>query len=305
MKILEKAKKSAAFRSGGVYKFLLNGFRVFQPFNKPELPLVLLTMCGEKHLPLLQQCLYSLCISWNELPKLCLVSDGTISLEKLAKSVTWYPCQKKVLHWRDCVTYHRELKREHLAQFAENNVIGRKLAAIVYAGEQNLTLWCDTDILWFQQLPEATSAFNSSEDLILKVSKDFQPAYDNRLIDFDLQHLKNPPFVNTGLVLIRGSLMKVCKISDLLELASKKSNHFTEQTILAEAVCQTSSSYWSIEQIVCFVDDNLSLAPTYIERNWIARHYVGPVRHLFWRDALALRLKVKARRSTSCTKGVS
>ncbi len=67
---------------------------------------------------------------------------------------------------------------------------------------------------------------------------------------------------------------------------------FTEQTIMAEAVFQVGCIAWNIEMVRMFNDDEFTIKPTYLGKKWIARHYVFPIRHLFWRDALAARLRV-------------
>ena len=66
----------------------------------------------------------------------------------------------------------------------------------------------------------------------------------------------------------------------------------TEQTILAEAVFQVGRIAWSLEVVRLFDGDKFTIKPTYVGKQWIARHYVGYIRHLFWRDALAVRLRV-------------
>ncbi|MEL6457014.1 MAG: hypothetical protein AAFQ91_02015 [Cyanobacteria bacterium J06621_15] len=261
--------------------------------SKPELQLLFLTLCGASHLSLLQQCLYSLYISWEFLPRIQIVSDGTLSLSKLNEALSWWPGSISFTTWEDSILYHQRLGRKYLVEFAEHNVIGRKLAVILQFGEQECTLWCDTDILWFQQIPEITQEFLMSSNQIFKVSEDFQAAYDFKLINRGLSYLCEPPFINTGLVLIHAELYQNYKLEKLLKYAIDSSNHFTEQTILAEVAYRTGFNYWTKTEIECSVDDQLSLSPTYIGKNSIARHYIGPIRHLFWRDALALRLNIR------------
>jgi hypothetical protein len=292
--MLSRLKNSLAFRSGNFYKPLLSILPPPAVTSKTELPVTFLTLCGAKHLGQLQECLYSLYHAWSSLPKLQVVSDGSIGVSGFEKALSWWPGEKTIYLPADYIQYHLNLGREYLAKFAENNIMGLKLAAVLKAAEKEPTIYCDTDILWFRDLPSSISKETSSSKVTLKMSEDFQAAYDGDLVtNQSLNHLYNPTFFCAGLVFLNGQLLEVLDLENLFVAAAKKSNHFTEQTIFAEANYRLNRDFWSREKIACFVEDQFSLAPTFIEQNWIARHYVGPVRHLFWRDALALRLGLR------------
>lgn len=300
--MLSRVKKSLAFRSGPICKNILDALPLPAAVAKPKLPLTFLTLCGVNHISFLQQSLYSLYKAWSFLPKLQVVSDGTIGVSELDKALRWWPGEKTIHLPEYFIQHHRNLGREYLAKFASNNVMGLKLAAVIKAGEEAPTLYCDTDILWFRNLPNLIGEETSNSNVTLKMSEDFQPAYDHELAKSNLKHLYTPPFFCAGLAFINGNLLEQINIEDLLIAASIKSNHFTEQTILAEANYRLGGAFWSREKIACFVDDQFSLAPSYLQKKclqekWIARHYVGPVRHIYWRDALALRLGLRQKHS--------
>lgn len=291
--LTSKIKNSLAFRSGYFYKYLLSLLPFPSFLEKPELPLNFLTLCGVRQLLMLQQCLFSLYHAWPSLPSLQIVSDGTLSISRLTKALDWWPGEKSFKLPQDCVHYHRHLGRESLAQFAESNVMGLKLAAVLEAAEKSSTLYCDTDVLWFRPLSELPLGGEESSYVVLKMSEDFQQSYDTDLLEKGLTNLSKPPFLCAGLLFVYGELLQNCDLEYLLDCAAKKSNHFTEQTIFAEAAHQLGLKFWSKEEVACFIDDQFSLAPTYLGKEWIARHYVGSVRHLIWRDALALRLGLR------------
>ncbi len=285
-------KQTLAIRSGSVSKLIINKLPIPHVPAKPELNLTFLTMCGTKYLGLLQECLLSLYNSWSSIPKLQIVSDGTLTQSILDQALAWWPGTKSLSTSEQSISYHRQLGRESLAQFAENNILGKKLACIIEFSEQGETLWCDTDILWFKELENFPAVAENSLP-ILKATMDYKQSYDeNLIIQGNLGHLNISPFINSGLMYIKGDILPHCNLNHLIELASKQSNWVSEQTIFAEATYQLGKNLWTTEEIICFDDDKWSLFPQYAGKPWMARHYAGPTRHLFWRDALALRLKL-------------
>lgn len=286
-------KTLIAIRSRTAYRLLVGLLPISRVSSKPESELTFLTMCGEQYLELLQQCLFSLYSSWSSLPKLRIVSDGTITISKLKRALNWWPGQKSFSSWEESIVYHQQRGREFLVQFALSNIMGKKLAVILESGEIRPTLWCDSDILWFKELLSLPTFSQNNASPILKIAEDYQPSYERRLLDYGLTHLNKQPYMNAGLMYISGNLIESCNLQPLLKLAAEKPSNNSEQTIFAAAAYQLGSHLWYREEIGCSEEDRLSLIPNYAGRQWVARHYVGPVRHLFWRDALALRLGLK------------
>ncbi|MEI6429393.1 MAG: hypothetical protein WCO45_13580 [Pseudanabaena sp. ELA607] len=286
-----------AFRSALLYKNILSLIPIkSSSIVKDSLPLSLVYLCGQKQKVMLKESLFSLYRSWDKLPQLEIVSDGSLDKEEVMKMLSWWKGDKIFSTPEDCFEYHENLGRKSLVQFAKTNVMGLKMAAVLKSAEQSPTLYCDTDILWFRDLVNINFDLkiilsNKSELPFLKMSEDFQPAYDQNLTHLPrFSHLPREKHLCAGLILASGNIFNFCNLDDAIQVAIDKSNHFTEQTIFAEACLQLNGISYSRNEISCFVDDQFSLIPTFFGKSWIARHYVGPVRHLFWRDALALRL---------------
>lgn len=289
-------QKVVSVRSRTAYKTLLKTIPNPQVLQKPELEITFLTMCGGKHLKLLQQCLFSLYSSWSSIPKLHIVSDGTIKIAQLEKALAWWTGTKSFSSWERSVSYHRQKNRKFLVGCTEKSILGRKLAVILESAEAHPTLWCDCDILWFKDFSELGISLSNSRSPALKISLDYQKGYDEHLIqEKKLFHLNQPPFINSGLVFAWGNLLDTCQLKDVLAVAAQSSAFWTEQTIFAEAAHRLRASFWSSEEIACFEDDKFSLVPDYSGKKWFARHYAGPTRHLFFRDAFLLRLGLKQR----------
>lgn len=277
-----------------VYRLILKSLPKPSLTSKPLQNLTLLTMAGYKHFDLLQESLFSLHSTWSFLPKIHVVSDGTITPLKMEKALQWWPGAKSFSSWDESILYHQQRERYALIEFASSNVMGKKLAIILQFGEQGPTLWCDSDILWFKELSILPLLEKSGLLLpVLKIAEDYQPSYDKNLIKNGLEHLYKPPYRNAGLIYLHGDLINSCNLQPLLELAAQKPCDSAEQTIFAEAAYRLGSDIWSRSEIACFADDTSSAIPNYSGKKWTARHYVGPVRHLFWRDAFMLRLGLK------------
>ena len=287
--VSRRLSNSFAFRSGLLYRQALRMLPVPRLPSKPALELPLLTACGRRHLPMLEQALYSMAVSWSRLPAITVVSDGTAPLEEIARRLRWWPNGLEVKPWQAYADYHRERGRSALARYAENDGFGRKLAAILALSESRRMLWCDCDILFYSDFTPYLSLDLPPAPFIV-ATQDWVNGYDSELVAKLRPHLLERPFVNTGLAIFEGNLYDTCGLEPLIEQASVSCNVFTEQTILAEAVYHRGKIVWGLDVIRIFDDDILTLKPTFLSEQWMARHYITPVRHLFWRDALAFRL---------------
>ena len=252
----------------------------------------MLTACGRKHLPMLQQALYSAAVNWSRLPAVTVVSDGTIDEAEIARKLAWWPAELQVRPWQIYADYHRDRGRTALARYAENNGFGRKLAAILALSESQRMFWCDCDILFFSDFTPYLNIEIPPVPFFV-ATEDWCYGYDTNLTDTLQPHLLDTRPVNTGMALFEGNLYDSCCLEPLIERAAVKCNGFTEQTILAEAVLRRGRIAWELDTVRIFSEDLLTLTPTFIGKPWVARHYVNTLRSLFWRDALAFRLGIR------------
>jgi hypothetical protein len=261
--------------------------------KKDRLSVPLMTMCGREHLLMLEQMLFTIATRWRSLPKVVVVSDGSASLREIRHELRWWPAGLEAVEWETFRDFHKGKGRWELVRYAEKDRFGRKLSAILGIAEQGRILWCDCDILFFSDF----SAFMESAPAgpLLETAEDSYYAYDPRLVEGRLQHLFRRPPVNSGLVFCEGSFYERCGLGEVIQEAIDHCMYLTEQTILAEAVFQAGRIAWDLEVVKMFNDDESTLQPTHLGKGWVARHYVGPIRHLFWRDALALRLRIGGR----------
>jgi hypothetical protein len=292
MSLLRRVRDSAAYRSGFVYRGLLRALPAPRAAAKPEIPLTFLTFGGVDHRLMLQQCLASLYRAWPRLPRVRIVSDGSLDLAKAREALAWWPGAWELLGWRDLVPGLLARGHGDLVRFAERNAMGRKMAAIVASAAEGPTLYCDVDILWFR-FPPTLDRLLGAPGPALVMSRDPYCAYDPDLVPGTLPDLAQPPYLCAGFLFAQGDFLAAVRVGELLSYAAARGIGLTEQTILAEADRQLGHDVWPEDEIALLEQDRYSLGPSFVGRPWAARHYVGQVRHLFWRDALALRLGLR------------
>ena len=287
-----RLKQSAAYRSSVIWRALLRALPLPRVAAKPVLPVTFVTFGGAGHRLMLAQCLASVGLTWPRLPRLRVVSDGSLDPGTTARDLAWWPGPWELLSWRDLAPGLRERGHDALVRFAEREPMGRKMAAVAATALEGPTLYSDVDILWYREpAPLAELATRLAPQLVM--SEDYLPAYDPALVPGHLPHLAAPPFYCAGLLFAHGDFLAAAGVADLLAEAAERGFGLTEQTIFAEADRRLGGSCWPRTDIALFEDDRFSLAPSFPGQSWTARHYVGAVRHLFWRDALALRLGVR------------
>lgn len=293
-RLASRIPNSFAYRSGPVYREVLKLLPLPRFRKKEALGIPLLTMCGRKHLFMLEQTLLTIARRWTLIPNVIAVSDGSASLSEIRARLSWWPSDLEVVGWQEQRDFHKDKGRSELVRYAENDDYGRKLSTILAMAERSRVLWCDCDILFFSDF----SAFIDKRPRggpFVETAEDMDYAYDTCLTAGPLKHLYSRPPANTGVVLCEGNLYDACALGRLIKQGLPNSMYFTEQTILAEAVFQIGRIAWNREVISLFDTDKFTIGPTYVGKHWVARHYVAPIRHLFWRDALAVRLRIGER----------
>jgi hypothetical protein len=287
-----RVRNSLAYRSGILYRRLLERLPALASEDgKPELPLTFLTLGGAAHRLMLRECLTSLARAWPRLPRVVVVSDGSLDPAAVSDFAGWRG-SLEVRSWQEMTARLAGPRFANLVRFAERDAMGRKLAAIVACARESPTLYCDVDVLWFR-FPPTLEGLLAAPGVKLAMSPDYQPMYDPALVPGWLPHLSRPPFYCAGLLYAEGDFLASCDVAALLDHAAEGGIGVTEQTLLAEADRQLGGRSWPEDEIALSEDGRFTLGPSFRGRPWAARHYVGAVRHLFWRDALALRWGVR------------
>jgi len=282
--MIDKIKKSLAYRMPVIYKFLLR-FKTYKTSQKDTSDQVILMMTGKAHIEMVSLCLLTISKNWSKLPTLIIATDGSISSEKIARSLKFWKGKIQINNWEESVNYHLTKGRKAIAAYARLNAFGKKLAIILHHAEEKPVVWIDSDILFFKDFvpywPEnqVTTACGGSAD--------WKGSYDERLLKFFNGSLQKYGSFNAGLIYAHGTnLYEEHKIEEALNLIHPNYDFLSEQTIFAKIASVSLGVLWGQHIIGNFNDDNQSLSPT--KKQYTGRHYTSNVRHLFWRDAFFL-----------------
>lgn len=290
--MLGRIKNSLVYRVTVIYKPLLAlKFRIKkkQKTYKETEVYNLLIFSGAAQLDMLNVCLSSIYKNFTKKPHIYIVTDGTLTQENCHKHTGWFPAKNlTIIAGSDCIRHHQEKGNSKLAEFARNNIMGLKMAAIMFVKDLcKPVLYCDTDVIWFKDPLSNLDGLLKDPSFNLALSIDSQSSYDDKLVKLkNLHELKNSPFFCAGIILIsKFTEMHYQLLNDLIPFKFQTSNHFTEQTIFAFINKRSGNVSLDPDKYIIKLNDKLNFIPGN-NNGCFARHYVGEVRHLFWRDAL-------------------
>jgi hypothetical protein len=257
---------------------------------KPKSGLCYLTIAARTHWLLLRESLFSLYLSWNELPTITVVSDGSWSDGDFYSVFSWWPGEVKVVSREQIIAEAAAVGERELAQYAEVSGWGLKLASIVLSARRQSVLFVDADILWFRDpvdllgLPHSWARPRGVRETNCHQHRDMALRFCPTVLE--------PPFVNGGIVALHGEFLPADILHAMVHdaLTDPKNGEF-EQTIIATAVHMGAGLLPGKLNLVEF-DDVDGLRHRNMKREgYYSRHYVNWMRHLFYRDALKLRLQ--------------
>jgi hypothetical protein len=249
----------------------------------------LVFFCGKYGISYLNASLFSVHKSWKALPEVLVISDGT-PVSDLAKNIIKWPMRLDIIDWTLCADYFREKSNIDLFDYANKELWGKKLVAVLYCSEHFPTLYSDSDILWFSALKN----IENSTFPILKMGQDIDYCFSNEMLK-DLNEEKcllNKP-LNAGLIYAYGDFSSHPKWKEICSYLSKKPDNRTEQTTFAILNNYFNPDiFWSFEEVLIKLDDTYSLKSTIKQYHQImARHYVNVKSTTFWRDSIYILLK--------------
>jgi len=290
MRMLQKIKNSFAFRSGPWAHSLLNALPAPRYIEAPDAGFNLITVTGKAFLDMLRECLVSVMYAWPNRPGLVITTDGSCTPDEVYAALKWWKGPLKVIPWQESRDWALAQGLHNLVSYCEKRPLGKKLCFTLHQASLGVPLmWCDADVLWFRpfqpNLP--TDTFQVSTTI------DFQPCYDTALYKLMPDLEQRLPWVNTGIMFWSGNLLDNPHVQALLPGIPEDGNHFTEQTWIALLMHTAGFPFFDKSLYVCFTEDQRALHISYQNQKWLCRHYVGPVRNVFWRDALALRLGIR------------
>jgi hypothetical protein len=290
--------KSKIFRFGGLAIRRLKPYKMFSlpDDHRETFPYKLVYMCGREGIGYLNASLVSIYRTWDKLPEVVIVSDGT-PLSKFEKDVIRWPRKIEVISWEEAAVHFAMEGNTDLCQYARNLVYGKKLISLLYLARQFPFLYSDTDVLWYSSPEEP--ALDGPVPYI-KMGEDVGKGFYSNEMLAALGEEKcrvHTPY-NAGLMYLNGDFSVYPKWTALCRYLSIHRSglpgpEFSEQTAFAILNNYFNGrSWWTPDEVLIRTDDEYTLGYTPKSSPGIrARHYVHTRRTAFWRDFIYMCMK--------------
>jgi hypothetical protein len=291
---------NVSVRLGEIAHAILSRWPIPPQPSKPTAHFCYLTMCDRAHWLMLRESLFSLYRSWNSLPQITVVSDGSWAADRFAEVFAWWPTPIIVLMREEICLSAQSSCFPELADYARESIWGLELATVTMQAKQHPVLYADADILWFRD-----PALLLGDPVSWEKPRALRESNCHQRRDMALRHcpqVLEPPFVNAGIVALHGELMAPELLRSMVQEALPNPRDSScEQTIVATAVKLDGDFFPEKLGLVEFEDVYRFRCRNMWDEGYYSRHYVNWMRHMFYRDALKLRLRrdrLEARRSS-------
>jgi hypothetical protein len=257
---------------------------------KAESGLCYLTIAARTHWLLLRESMFSLYRSWKKLPTITVVSDGSWSSADFYPVFSWWPGKINVLSREHIIAEANAAGERDLAKYAEASAWGLKIASIVLSARREPVLFVDADILWFKN---PADLLGPRESWAKPRGVGESNCYQHREMALRFcPKVMEPPFVNGGIIALHGEFLSVDILRAMVnEALTDPEDGAFEQTIIASAVHMGAGLLPGEISLVEFDDIDRFRHRSMRREGYYSRHYVNWMRHLFYRDALKLRLQ--------------
>ena len=291
-------------RLGEIAQTVLSRWTIPRQAAKRCANLCYVTVSDRGHWLMLRESLFSLYRAWDSLPQITVISDDSWTASESAAVFGWWPAPITIWTRKEVCADAVSAGLPELAEYARNSPYGLKLAAIVSQAMRQPALFVDADILWFDDPASLLGDPKAwAKPRALQESNCHQR--ENMALRYCAQVLQ-PPFVNSGIVAIKGDLMSPELLRSMVQdaLADPQDSR-CEQTIIATAV-KLGGELFPDKLCLVEFDDVHRFRPRNVKlEGYYSRHYVNWMRHLFYRDALKLRLRASQPRVRRSNQGHS
>ncbi|MBP0016335.1 MAG: hypothetical protein J7647_02110 [Cyanobacteria bacterium SBLK] len=165
---------------------------------------------------------------------------------------------------------------QKIYDYAAINPMGKKLAAILSIPCDRVSIYTDSDILFFPQATELKNLVDLANPNAYYLP-DIDPAFDLRIIQESER--KNP--INGGFILFKKKPNWDFAMERFLHL-QEPPNYFTEQTMMHLTLHREGAKPFPKARYIMWRDDEFLFRDRYANQETVLRHYVTPVRHKFW-----------------------
>lgn len=280
---------NVSVRFGEIAQTILSHWPIPSQPAQPIARFRYLTVSDRRHWLILRESLFSLYRSWNCLPEIAVVSDGSWTAEDFSEVFAWWPAPISVLPRQEICDAASSAGFPELADYARESPYGLKLAAIVTQASKRPVLFVDADILWFR---DPVSLLG--DPALWEKPRALRENNCHQRREIAVRHcpqVLEPPFVNSGIVALHGELIAPELLRSIVRDALRDPQDSScEQTIIATAVKLGGQFLPEQLSLVEFDDVHRFRSRDMWDEGYYSRHYVNWMRHLLYRDALKLRL---------------
>jgi len=202
-----------------------------------------------------------------------IMSDGSYTQQSIELLRKIHPCVEVQL----LTTFQREDLPPSVYEYASQQAMGKKLAALMSIPIDSATLYTDSDILFFEGASDLAD-LASSNDTYTYYLTDCKNSLDRRLI-YEDGEMQEP--INAGFILFKKALDWNDAIQRLAKL-SEPPNYFSEQTIVNLTIKQNHGVALASDKYIMNVDDQFIYPDQFATKQIAMRHYVSDIRHKFW-----------------------
>jgi hypothetical protein len=247
----------------------------------------LLIFSGYRGAKMMKAMLLSIYYSWDNIPRVTIVSDGTPK-EVLETAMQFWPYPYQIRHWEECAEWHRAKDHPAIIDFAHVNLFARKLLSILAEAEQRPVIYSDTDVLWYTE-PRLPAP--SPDRCTMRISLDNMHCYHLPAIRYlNRQDMLEKPPMNAGLVYLAGSVYDHYPDFEELLRFMRIFNEGPAEQLTFAMMADRLGDTWTPEEIILSTKDVYwPLLPRYpFSGTQMARHHVATKHNWFWRDALII-----------------
>lgn len=249
--MINKISNSLAYRLPLLYRSLLEykPLAVGQP--KASAAYTVFMMTGKSIIDVTRLSAYSIVKYWEEIPKLIITSDGSLSPEEIKSKFRFWPGELIVNHWQQSAVYHQDKNRINLLNYAESHVL--------HQAEVQPVIWIDSDILFYEDFNKYIPEHSG---FVCGGSQEGNSTYDDRVLNFYGNNLYDTYTFSSGLLIIYGPrIYEDFRLEELLFHVSNYVHYFTEQTIFAHIASSSIGIPWTTAIIKNDHQDSQQIKP--------------------------------------------
>jgi hypothetical protein len=262
-----------------IYKSSLSSLVSFPIAQTRQVPIKVYALSCERDLPEQVASLRSF-LRHVGIPNLfTIMSDGSYTEESIKLLRRVHPCVDVQL----LTKFQRDDLPKSVYEYASQQAMGKKLAALMSIPIEEATLYTDSDILFFQGASDLAELAVASDDVHTYYLPDCKSSLDQRLIYEDIEQ-QNP--INAGFILFKKALDWDVSVQRLASL-NEPPNYFSEQTIVNLTIKLNKGNSLSKEKYIMNVDDQFMYPDKFVTKQIAMRHYVSDIRHKFWQSVFS------------------